>query len=94
MHYLDQYFRIYLLVMDLSNELDQIEPFKHSRHRTQHDVALVTLVIMNTIAQNSLVEFEQVKCFISSILSISICSMDFRTKLAQIEPFENSGHRK
>ena len=64
MHYLDQYFRIYLLVVDLSNKLDQIEPFHNSGHRKQYDVALVTLVIRNTIDQVSLVEFEQVKCFI------------------------------
>ena len=49
MHYLDWYFRIYLLVVDLSNKLDQIEPFHNSGHRKQHDVALVTLVIRNTI---------------------------------------------
>ena len=58
-------------------------------------MALVTLVIRNTTDESSLVEIEDVKCFIwVNIVDLSFFSMDFRTKLAQIEPFENSGHRK
>ena len=50
--------------MDLSNKLDQIETFQNYRHRKQHDMALVPLVIRNTIDEISLVEFEQVECSI------------------------------
>ena len=88
-------FHIYLLVMNLSNKLDQVLSFQNSWHQKQHNVALVTLVIGNTIAYINLVQVEQVKCFILvNIFRFLYFYMDFSTKWVQIQPFQNSGHRK
>ena len=94
MLYLGQYCRFLFFSIDFITKLAQIEPFGNSVQRKRHNMALVTVAIRNTIDESSLVEFEQVKCFIWINIVDFYFSMDFRTKLAQIEPFEYSGHRK
>ena len=84
MLYLGQYCR-FLFIVDFSSKLAEIEPFAKWGYPNLHKMALATVIISNSIDQDSLSVVERAKFIISvNIVKFTFSSMYFQLEISPI----------